>query len=207
GNGLAESQLDPTERGGILTQAAWLVAHGKRGRANVVRRGFAIFKDAMCNDNLAPPEGLDLEAELDRIVGPDATVKEIVTARGQDGTCGSCHRIADPIGLVFESYASTGAWQTIYEADGNPVETDITVDDLGSFDRANEFSAALVDDDRFQQCLVRRFAHFAIGLDVGTPSNVAWLGNVHADFVAADTSFEALLLSIVRQPAFIERQR
>ncbi len=206
GGGLARVELDPTQRGGLLTQAAWLVSHGKRGRANVVRRGMGTFVDAMCF-NVTPPNDLDLEAELERIAGPDATVREIVVARGEDGTCGNCHRLADPIGLVFESFASDGSWQTEYESDGLPVETDITMEGLGDFDRANDFSAALVDDVRFQHCLVQRLAHFMVGVDVGSPGAITWTHEAHAAFREQDLSFEALVVSIVRHPAFIERSK
>ncbi|MEM9068636.1 MAG: DUF1592 domain-containing protein [Myxococcota bacterium] len=206
GSGLERVEHDATQRGGLLTQAAWLVSHGKRGRANVVRRGMGVFIDAMCFD-ITPPADLDLEAELERIAGPDATVKEIVEARGQDGTCGNCHRLADPIGLVFESFASDGSWQTEYVADGNPVETEISLDGLGTFDRANDFSGALVDDLRFQHCMVQRLAHFMVGIDVGTPDAITWTSEAHAAFLTSDTSFEELLVAIVRHPAFIERNK
>src|SRR5690606_38199817 len=83
GTGVARVALDPAQRGGILTQGAWLVSHGKRGRDNVVRRGMNIYKHAMCNNDLNPPPGLDVLAELRKLVGPDATVRETVDARGE----------------------------------------------------------------------------------------------------------------------------
>jgi hypothetical protein len=205
GGDVARIELDPEERGGLLTLGAWLVAHGKRGRDNVVRRGMGTFRDAMCNAVL--PLDIDLEAALDELVGEDATVREIVEARGNDATCGACHRIADPVGLVFESYASDASWQTTYATDGLPVETQIELDGVGSFDRAPEFSAALADDVTFQHCLVQRFAHYLMGVEVGSPDAVRWTGEAHADFVASDGSFEELLVSVVRDPAFIERRK
>ena len=57
GSGLAKVQLDPEQRGGILTQGAWLVSHGKKGRDNVVRRGMSIYRQAMCHNSLTPPAG------------------------------------------------------------------------------------------------------------------------------------------------------
>ena len=206
GEGLAEIALDPAQRGGLLTQGAWLVSHGKRGRANVVRRGMGVFVDAMCND-IAPPPDLDLEAELDRLAGPDATVRDIVEARGRDGVCGNCHRVADPIGLAFESYASSGAWQVEYAHDGAPVESAIELEGLGEFDSAPALSAALADDLRFQHCFVRRLTHFMVGRDVGGPTDLTWTHEAHAAFLESGTSFEELLVALVRHPAFIERSK
>lgn len=204
GDGLTQITLDPTQRGGLFTQGAWLVSHGKRGRDNVVRRGMNVFVSAMCH-NIAVPPDLDVEAELAKLVSPDATVREVVEVRGTAPTCGACHRTADPVGLVFESYASDARWQTTYPSDGRPVETRIELADLGTFDRASEFSAALADDLRFQYCFVRRFAHSLLGIDVGSPAVVAWMKQAHDAFVASGTSFEELLVAIVTDPAFIER--
>ncbi|MDQ3031753.1 MAG: DUF1592 domain-containing protein [Myxococcota bacterium] len=205
GTGLARVELDPLQRGGLLTQGAWLVSHGKRGRDNVVRRGMNIFVDAMCN-NITVPADLDVDAELARLVGADATVREVVEARGTTGTCAGCHHLADPVGLVFESYASTGAWQTVYP-DGNAVDTAIELEGLGSFDEAPSFSVALADDHRFQHCFVRRLTHFMSGIDLGAPARVDWTLDAHTRFVESDTSLEELLVAIVRHPAFIERRK
>lgn len=204
GGGLARVALDPAQRGGLLTQGAWLVSHGKRGRDNVVRRGMNIYKQAMCNNDLAPPPGLDVQAELLALVGPDATVRETVEARGQSPTCGGCHRLADPVGMVFETFTSDGRYQATYP-DGRPVDSQVELDGIGSFDDARSLAAALADDLAFQRCFVRRLTHFLVGIDLGSPSLVAWTDQAHARFAASDTSLEELLVAIVRYPAFIER--
>ncbi|MCB9623485.1 MAG: DUF1592 domain-containing protein [Sandaracinus sp.] len=204
GAGLDRVELDPNQRGGLLTRGAWLVAHGKRGRDNVVRRGMGVFIDAMCND-IRVPADLDVIAELDRLVGPDATVREVTEARGNAPVCGNCHQLADPVGLAFENFASDGSWQTTY-ADGNPVESQIVLDGT-AYDDAGALSEALASDTRFQRCLVRRFAHFALGADLGSPAAVAWTADAHAEFVESDTSFEELVVALVRHPAFLERRK
>lgn len=205
GDGLQPITMDPSQRSGLLTQGAWLVAHGKDGRANVVRRGMAIFRDAMCRD--VTPLDIDLEAALMGLVGPDATVREIVVARGEDGTCGACHQLADPIGLAFESFAGDGSWQTMYAADGNPVETDIEFPGAGPIDGAVDLSEVLADDDAFRSCLVQRFAHFLMGGRVGSPAVVRWTGEAQQTFLESGGNFEELLVDLVRDPAFIERRK
>jgi hypothetical protein len=205
GTGLMKVQLNPAQRGGILTQGAWLVAHGKKGRDNVVRRGMNIYRQAMCNNNLAPPPGLDVQAELKKLVGADATVREIVNARGSAGACGGCHRVADPVGMVFESFASDGKWQTTDVA-GHPVDTKIDIMGVGAFDNAHTYATALADDMAFQRCFVQRFTHFLVGIDLGSPQMVAWSQQAHERLLETDLSLEELLVSLVRHPAFIERR-
>lgn len=204
GSGVQQIELDPAQRAGLLTSGAWLVAHGKRGRDNVVRRGMAIYRDSMCN--VIRPLDIDLEAALRELVGADASIREIVEARASDGTCGACHRLADPVGMSFESYGGDGRWQTMY-SDGRPVETAIDLGERGAFANAPELVSAIAEDESFQACLVRRFGHFVMGDDIGTPADVRWPQAVYANFVETDGSFEELLVAIVRDPAFIERRK
>jgi hypothetical protein len=203
GSGVAQIDLDPDQRGGLLTLGAWLVSHGKKGRDNVVRRGMAVYRDAMCN--VIAPLSIDLEEALKELVGADATIKEIAEARSSDPTCGACHRTSDPVGLAFESFGGNGMWQTTYP-DGKPVEADVVLDGV-AYENAAQVSAALADDELFQQCLVRRFGHFLMGADFGAPTKVRASEVAYAAFRDSGGSFEELLVAIVRDRAFIERRK
>lgn len=203
GEGVSQIELDPSQRGGLLTLGAWLVAHGKKGRDNVVRRGMAVYRDAMCNDIV--PLAIDLEAAQKELVGADATIKEIAEARSSDGTCGACHRTSDPVGLAFESFDGDGTWQTTYD-DGKPVEASVVLDGV-PYDTAPALSGALAEDESFQQCLVRRFGHFVMGAEFGAPSKVRASEEAYDAFASSDGSFEELLVAIVRDPSFIERKK
>lgn len=203
GTGTARVELDPTQRSGLLGLGAWLVAHGKRGRDNVVRRGMGLFREGMCN-NVRPPDGVDVNAELARLAGPDATVREVVDVRGSVGSCAGCHRTADPMGLVFEHYRSDGAWQDAYP-DGMPIDTEILFDGE-SITRAPDLTAVLTSDPRFRNCFVRRFAHFAVGRDLGRPSQLLWLSQSFGEFDDSGDQLDELVIAFVRHPAFIERE-
>lgn len=203
GAGVAQIELDPKQRGGLLTLGAWLVAHGKKGRDNVVRRGMAVYRDAMCNE--IKPLAIDLVEAQRELVGADATIKEIAEARSADSTCGACHSTSDPVGLAFESFAGDGTWQTVYE-DGKPVEATVVLDGK-TYDSAPQVAAVLADDERFQQCLVQRFGHFVMGAELGSPGKVRAAKVAYEAFAASDGSFEELLVALVRDPAFIERRK
>ena len=205
GNGLQRIELDPMQRGGILTQGAWLVSHGKDGRDNVVRRGMNIYKDAMCNNNLRPPDGVDVEAELAKLVGDDPSVREVVDTRGSAPACGGCHQLPDPMGMVFETFKSDASWQDTYP-DGMPVDSNVMITGLGNFDNARLLSEAFANDPAFQMCFVQRFTHFIAGIDLGAPSMVAWSAQTHERLVATGGNLEDVLIAIVRHPAFIERR-
>ena len=203
GSGVAQFELDPVQRGGLLTLGAWLVSHGKKGRDNVVRRGMAVFRDAMCQDIV--PLNIDLVAAQRDLVGADATIKEIAAARSSDPTCGACHATSDPVGLAFEGFAGDGKWQTVYP-DGQPVEASVVLDGV-AYDSAPKVEAALAADVPFQQCLVRRFGHFVMGAEFGAPTAVRASTEAYDAFAKSGGSFEDLLVAIVRDPAFIERKK
>lgn len=204
GAGLMRVELNPMQRGGLLTQGAWLVAHGKRGRDNVVRRGMNVYRDAMCNA-VVPPSNLNVaEEQVALEMNPNPTVRESVNARGRTGTCAGCHYIADPVGLAFENYASDGRFQTIY-ADGRPVDSVVELEGA-PFDNAPELSLALTQSREFRQCFIRRFANFVVGRDLGFPSQVAWLAEASTEMREQDDQLSELLVALVRHPAFIERQ-
>lgn len=203
GSGVEQFDLPAGQRGGLLTLGAWLVAHGKKGRDNVVRRGMAVYRDAMCN-NIVPLD-IDLEAAQKDLVGADATIKEIADARSADPTCGACHKTSDPVGLAFESFAGDGSWQTTY-ADGKPVEAAVTWNGV-DYDNAVEVSAALAEDEMFQQCLVQRFGHFIMGAEFGAPMTVRASEVAYAAFRDSGGSFEELLVAIVSDRSFIERRK
>jgi hypothetical protein len=203
GGGTAAFDLNPNQRAGFLTMGAWLVSHGKLGRDNVVRRGMGIYRDAMCQD--IKPLNIDLEAAVRELVGADATIKEIADARGADQTCGACHATSDPVGLSFESFGGDGRYQTTY-ADGKPVEAEVVWNGV-PYANAAEVSAALAEDEAFQQCMVQRFGHFVLGADFGAPVEVRASGEAHQAFKDSGGSMEELLVAIVRDPAFIERRK
>ena len=204
GAGLMRVELNPMQRGGLLTQGAWLVAHGKRGRDNVVRRGMNVYRDAMCNA-IVPPSGIDVAAaQVELEMNANPTVRESVNARGRTGTCAGCHNIADPVGLAFENYASDGHWQATY-ADGRPVDSAVELEGE-PFDSAPELSLALTQSREFRQCFIRRFANFVVGRDMGSPNQVAWLAEASTEMREQDDQLSELLVALVRHPAFVERQ-
>ncbi|MDB4990784.1 MAG: hypothetical protein JWN04_5962 [Myxococcaceae bacterium] len=205
GTGLQRIALDPVQRGGLFTQGAWLVSHGKAGHDNVVRRGMGIYKDAMCNNNLRPPDGVDVQAELAKLVGPNPTVRQTVDARGNTSPCAGCHKRPDPMGMVFETFKSDGSWQKVYP-DGMPVDSKVTVDTLGSFDNARSLSQAFADDASFQQCFVQRFTHFIAGIDLGLTRTVAWSKAADQSLVDSNGKLEEMVVALVRHPGFIERR-
>jgi hypothetical protein len=201
GNGVARIDL-PAERAGLLTQGAWLVSHASSRDDAVVRRGMAVFIDAMCNA-IVPPPGVDVLEENDKLTEPDATVREVVEARAAAPQCGGCHAIPDPVGLAFEVFDNNGRLRDQY-ANGNPIESEVDVPGIGVVASGAELSRALVANEAFQACFVRRFAHVFVGHDLGA---VEWTEHARDVLLESRGSLEELLVAFVRHDGFIERYK
>jgi hypothetical protein len=205
GNGLARIELDSKTRAGLFTQGAWLASHATVLDNYVVRRGMGIFRDALCTD-IVPPSGIDVEEENDKLVPPDATVREAVEARAAEPVCGGCHAVPDPIGLAFEEFDHAGRLRTEYD-DGRPIESDVDVPRIGPVDGGAELARLLVDDEDFQLCFVRRFTQVFVGHDMGSPKKVPWIAEAFDALLASDLSLEEFVVAFVRHDAYIERSK
>jgi hypothetical protein len=107
--------------------------------------------------------------------------------------------------MVFETFKSDGSWQKTY-IDGMPVDSNVTVATLGSFDNARTLSGAFADDESFQQCFVQRVTHFIAGIDLGVPGSVAWSQAADQSLTASHGKLEEMVVALVRHPGFIERR-
>ncbi len=117
GAGFQQVQLDPAQRAGILTQAAFLASQADTNEDNPVRRGLAVYENLLCGavnppPNFVPPVGAPTAGE---------TTRDLFAAHATPGsTCAACHQIFDPPGFSFENYDQVGAYRTT--DNGSPVD-------------------------------------------------------------------------------------
>lgn len=121
GTGFIQVQLDPTQRAGILTQAAFLSTQADTTEDNPVRRGLAVFENLLCGTvlpppNFVPPVGTQATGE---------TTRALFAAHATTQPCVGCHMYFDPPGFAFENYDATGAYRT--------TDNGAAVDSTGSF--------------------------------------------------------------------------
>jgi len=105
-------------RGGMLTQAAFLIAGGAGQRTSPTIRG-AIIRDKFLHDPVPPPPPNIPVIENEK--GQELTVKQLVDRHKDVAQCASCHDRIDPIGYGLENFDYLGKWrtsETISEAAG-----------------------------------------------------------------------------------------
>ena len=95
-------------RGGLTTQAAFLMLGSNGERSSPVIRG-AFLQEKLLNDKpLPPPPNVP---ELGTSTDKPLTNRELVKLHQQQKVCSSCHHKMDAIGFGLENFDAIGAWR------------------------------------------------------------------------------------------------
>jgi hypothetical protein len=199
-----EVTLNGTERGGLLTQAAFLTAHAHRDSSSPVHRGIAVRENLLCQPLDPPPPGVNTT-----IPAPSAarTIRDVLREHEANPSCGGCHLLIDPIGLAFEHYDGIGAYRTSWTPDGSqPIDATGEIldggDDLaGAFDGVGELSQKLAQSRTAADCLSNQWFRFALGR-MESDDDACSMQAIHDSFAASGNNVRQLLASIVKSQAF-----
>jgi hypothetical protein len=199
--------LDPAQRAGLLTQAAWLSAQANPKTTSPVHRGLFVVTNLLCIQLGSPPPGVDISP-----IGVDPTGqktrRQLVEQHTSDPTCAGCHRLMDPIGLVFERYDAVGAWRSVDLDDKQPLDTRVTVTTGSDVDGPVEDPVTLVKklakSERVHDCAARQWYRFAFGRQEDMEDEVE-IEKLQARFRASTGNIPDLLVAIVTSDAFRTR--
>jgi hypothetical protein len=192
--------LDPSQRGGLLTQAAFLATHAHPNQTSPVRRGVVVRRNILCSPLSDPPPNVNAAAPE---VSADATTRERFAAHTESAACAGCHLLIDPIGFGFENYDAVGRYR--------PVENGAAVDASGSLRSADgsehpfvgavQLSQELAASSEVQRCFARQWFRFALGR-FETSADECSLAQMDEAFAASGFNVRSLLLSLVTSDAF-----
>ncbi len=139
-------QLPPdSPRGGMMTQAHFLVSGSNGERSSPVIRG-AMVLDKLLHDKPPPPP--PNVPELDEASETPHTNREMVLLHQERASCATCHKKIDVIGFGLENFDQTGAWRT-HERVG---DQDVPIQPGGTLPDGTEFS----DVSSLKQALLNR---------------------------------------------------
>ncbi|MCA9179319.1 MAG: DUF1592 domain-containing protein [Planctomycetales bacterium] len=97
----------PPGRGGVLTQAAFLLAHSTGEDAHAVQRGVWLRGRLLGDPPRDPPPAVPALDELDAPESEAWSTKARLAAH-RTGVCYDCHKDIDPWGIAMEAYDATG---------------------------------------------------------------------------------------------------
>lgn len=155
--------LNAQQRGGILTQPAFLVKHYRGVAGSVVHRGITVRENVLCQPIQPPP--LDVATSpLPPVDG--TTARDRFRAHEADPTCGGCHSQMDPIGLALENYDGVGKYRTedggvLIDATGEIVDAGDDV--AGEFVGGVELGQKLAGSSVVKSCVANQWFRFSLG--------------------------------------------
>lgn len=192
------------QRGGMLTQPAFLVTYSKADETKPVQRGRFVRESLLCGT--VPPIAIGMIPPLADL-GPDATMRERLSAHSK-GTCVGCHQLMDPIGLAFEQYDHLGQYRTTdhgktIDASGQLNGAGAGLD--GAVKDARDLVAKLAVSPVVEQCFVRHSLRYWVGRDEQDDDACSVVDATKA-YHAAGGDYTALLRAVLTSDAFLYRK-
>lgn len=210
----ADFQVQPVSDGmrqaGVLTQANYLTVTSQRDRTSPTRRGKWVSENLLCVIIPPPPPKIPMLVPNDQAM-PTSTRERLEAHRRKGSTCNGCHQYMDPLGLAFEHYDAVGRWRDTDLGAAIDVTGQIPTTDI-SFDGAIDLATKLQNDERFSDCIVRKFFTYALGRGLRlTPQagdaidDVAGVADVKARLQAGGDRLSLLVQLIAQSPLMTMR--
>ena len=201
--GFAKVNLDPSQRGGIFTQTAFLATLASDSADNPVYRGLSIYMKVLCGNIGSPPANVPPVNFI-----ANGTTRQSYEAHGMSACADGCHSLFDPPGFSFENFDGIGAYRT--------TEAGQAVDATGSFvtpgnatitfKNALDMSSQLAQSLEAQSCIDRQWTRYILG----RPETSAESGSMSIAFQKAAAtqgfSIRDLMAALLQSKAVMYRQ-
>lgn len=198
--------LPANERSGLLTQPAMLSMLAQPDQSSPILRGVFVREKFLCQPLPPPPANVVIEAPSP---DPNATTRERYSQHSANAACAGCHRLMDPVGFAFENFDGMGRYRTT--ENNLPIDASgefLGVNDpalSGAFVGAQALSSRLANSRTVSDCVALQWWRFAMGR-IETKNDTCNLKKAQDAFAQSGGRFDALLLAIVRTPAFRYRE-
>ena len=208
GSEMRKVKLSPgNRRGGLLTQASFLMAGSTGEDSHPIRRGVWILSRLLADPPPDPPADVELDKDIKDF--DKLTVQKQLEAHRQKTACMRCHKNIDPWGIALEEYGATGQLrEQILRKVGNkklfhPVVSQDTLPGGTVLNGIEGLKAHLLDHkkDAFAQALVRKVVIYALGRPVDF-SEQASIDRLAEQFSKDGYLLESLLKKIIMDDIF-----
>jgi hypothetical protein len=188
-----------SDRGGLLSQAAFLALYSHPGRSSATQRGRAVRELLLCQPVPDPPGNVDFKLVVDTTNKSLPTARDRLTAHISNPVCAGCHKVTDPIGLALENFDGIGAFRaTENDSPINPVST---FDDKTVTGQAG-LSKTLAADPATTQCIAKRAMEYATGHPA--QNNSAAMTTLNQGFATSGYRIRALFQQVATMPSTLE---
>jgi hypothetical protein len=120
--------LDPTQRAGLFTRAAFLMLYSPQDIESPIRRGVFLLRDLLGQNLGTPPPNVDMSPL--KPAAMSLSIRSQVEARTAPATCQACHGRINPLGFTLGNYDAMGRFNTteMGTVDGMPYTAQIDAD-------------------------------------------------------------------------------
>jgi hypothetical protein len=196
-----QAALNPSERAGLLTQAAFLATHAHPDQTSPVHRGIAVRESLLCQPLGSPPANVNT---MPPPLSDTTSTRDRFAAHNADPTCASCHTLIDPIGVLFENYDPIGAYRTregntTVDASGEVVGGTGSL--AGPLVGAVELGRRLAASRQAGDCLANQWFRYALGR-MEANDDACSLQTIHEGFAASGGNVRQLLTKLAQSDAF-----
>ncbi len=164
-NGKFQKAMLPNDspRGGMLTQAAFLIAGSNGERSSPVIRGALVMEKLLHDKPSPPPPNVP---ELGAASTTPKTNRDMVKLHQAQAVCASCHKKMDTIGFGLENFDTIGIWRDTEKVGRNqvPIQPGGTLPDGTVFANVKELKKVLLlQDEQLAEELIESMLAYALG--------------------------------------------
>lgn len=211
GTALQVASINPAERIGILAHPAIMGALATEDGSHPIQRGVFVWDQLLCQELPNPPANIPVFPG----VPANASVRQAFETFTSDALCQACHRRINPVGFLFESYDTLGAYTKI-DDNSQPVNTAGTivgaVDSKGEQDpvvnvptaTAMDLANNMAQSASVAQCLVRQLYRYTVKRHE-TAGDTASIDTLAAAFAGTAQTMPELLVGLTKSEAFTNR--
>jgi hypothetical protein len=212
GTALVPVTVNSEQRAGILMHPAIMATFATDSGSHPIKRGVFVWDQIVCQALPDPPPNIPAFPG----VPPNSSVRQAYEAFTSPPLCQGCHSKINPVGFLFESYDTVGAYRTI-DDNGQPVNSQVTVagalDTTGSPDMtlnvatptAVQFVSNLVADGALTtRCMVTQLYRYALRR-IENDADQPTIGALASSYTGAAQSMPGLLGGLAQTPGFLKR--
>ena len=202
-------QLQPEDqRGGLLTQASFLMINSTGEDSHPIRRAVWVL-DRLLGDPPAPPPPDVPELNSEQADFDSLSLKQQLELHRTKSACNDCHRGIDPWGIPLESFDAVGLRRSFVNKRVDRKSTKVAVDDQAILPNGNKIDGIeglkryLLEHEkeRFSRSLVTKLLGYSMGRSVVLEDRLT-IEKLMEAFQANDYRLSDLIVAIAQSETF-----
>ena len=193
-------------RGGVLTQASFLLGNSNGAESNPIYRA-TWFRDRILGDPAGDPPADVPEIDEESPENKKLTLKQQLEKHRQQTSCNRCHKSLDPWGIPLERFNAVGQFTGMVRAgkkgESHTIEDDTTLPGGTKVAGSRQFRSYLLthQKDKFSEGFCKHVLTYALGRSLEW-TDQPLVDQLSSNFQKTGYRMDRLLLDVVQSDAF-----